>query len=985
VLGVFLWLFGPALLTDRCFVYRDAGHYYDPLFEFTSAQWGEGRVPLWNPYDGNGKPLLADTTSSVLYPGKLVFALPLSHATNYKVYICGHVLLAAATAMLLARRWGASIGAAGVCGLSYAFCGNVVFQYCNVVFLVGAAWLPVAVLATDRLLVTRRLRWAPVLGCVLALMTFGGDPQAAYNAGLMAAGYAILLWLSQRRARKRRGDAAAVADAARPDSRGTGSQTAGPPKACPTAGDRESSRINSAPPCPARPRRRFTHRLVLLAAAAACGSVLAAAQILPAVAWSARSHRAAFAVPRTIYEIPRYLARSDPPETQRDAFAGLLANPAPGEHLEHAYFFSVSPWRLLEYVWPNISGRSFPVHRRWINIIPAEGREWTPTLYMGLLPLLLAVSSLRLRRSPVRYRWMSWTVVFAVVASFGWYGIGWLAIECWCVFGGDPDSLPFGPAVGGVYWLFTTVLPGYIYFRYPAKLLVLAALGLSVLAARGWDSAFAGRLPRLRTVLLMLAGTSLVAIIAVLVTRPYWATWFAPSEPSVLFGPFDPAGASTGVLIALLHTAVLCGLLYLLLPRGQTYVDPNRGTVRRTGFSRNRSVDQQSRRRKAAQRTDWGKKRPMTWRSGIVLLLTAIEIAVAQSWLVPTAPRKTWQDPGPLVAAIRGNSHSADEWQGVRVDRAAPRHWFHPQWKATSSSRRLAEALALDNASLMPRFHLPRRIGLLDAHGTIMSQDYATFLLIARSGGPQRVGRGRHLPAAFQDALGADYMILRGVEPPPPGMSLASQLPNPNGPQPWATVWRNERPHPRVWIAEQVTRRAPLPNRHPQLVRQRTQDVLFSGSGPRDLQRTAFVETDRSDFERIAGLDDWQAARGDNAPAPANGRIVAYRSQRVEIEATLDRPGLLVLSDFYDSGWRAEIMESDAASLRAGQNVPVLRTNRIMRGIFLPAGTHRIQYVYRPRSFYVGAIVSIIGWAALGLGRAWMCLRSWRNRRPNRR
>ena len=46
-----------------------------------------------------------------------------------------------------------------------------------------------------------------------------------------------------------------------------------------------------------------------------------------------------------------------------------------------------------------------------------------------------------------------------------------------------------GDEVGGLYWLMTVVLPGYVYFRYPAKLLVIAALGLSMLAARGWDDA----------------------------------------------------------------------------------------------------------------------------------------------------------------------------------------------------------------------------------------------------------------------------------------------------------------------------------------------------------------------------------------------------------------------------------------------------------------------------------------------------------------
>ena len=51
-------------------------------------------------------PVLADGTSSVFYPGKLLFASPLGYAWNFKLYTLLHVLLAAGASWLLARRWG---------------------------------------------------------------------------------------------------------------------------------------------------------------------------------------------------------------------------------------------------------------------------------------------------------------------------------------------------------------------------------------------------------------------------------------------------------------------------------------------------------------------------------------------------------------------------------------------------------------------------------------------------------------------------------------------------------------------------------------------------------------------------------------------------------------------------------------------------------------------------------------------------------------
>lgn len=392
-LGLFTWLMSSALFASGMFAFRDAAHYYYPLFQFVSGEWEAGRVPLWNPHENLGQPLAADPTSSVFYPGKLVFALPLDYAWAYKIYVMAHLLLAAWAAYRLARHCRASVEAAGVCAISYAFSGNVLFQYCNVVFLVGAAWLPLAVLAADRMLVegagirgegTCRVGWAVCLGVILAMMVLGGDPQMAYNAGLLAVMYACWLWwysssLSLRQRLRIRAGRAAVCmqrtlKLAPGGSRGFGSRG---------FGDR---RLQRQPPASAGGYWLFAlqrcalsllrSRPALLAMAAVIAFVLAAVQVLPSMEFSRRCGRVA-----------------------NRSVDGLLCRTfEPGTHEEHVYHFSVGPWRLAEYVWPNVSGRQFPVHRRWLDVIPAEGRIWTPSLYMGLLPLLLAVSAMRFRR-----------------------------------------------------------------------------------------------------------------------------------------------------------------------------------------------------------------------------------------------------------------------------------------------------------------------------------------------------------------------------------------------------------------------------------------------------------------------------------------------------------------------------------------------------------------------------------------------------------
>ena len=65
--------------------------------------------------------------------------------------------------------------------------------YSNVIFLVGAAWLPWGLRAIDRLLRQGRRRGAVELAAVLALQVLGGDPEAAYLTAVCGAGYAVVL------------------------------------------------------------------------------------------------------------------------------------------------------------------------------------------------------------------------------------------------------------------------------------------------------------------------------------------------------------------------------------------------------------------------------------------------------------------------------------------------------------------------------------------------------------------------------------------------------------------------------------------------------------------------------------------------------------------------------------------------------------------------------------------------------------------------
>jgi hypothetical protein len=753
-------LFGPALYKSGSFAFRDAGHFYYPLFEWCAREWGAGRIPLWNPQENLGTPVLADVSSSLFYPGKLVFALPIGFAARFKLYVVGHVLLAAAGSYWLARSWHASRIAAAIAAIAYSCGGGVVFQYSNVVYLVSAAWLPLAALAADRMLTARDWRMALLLGASLAMMILGGDPQGAYHALLAAALYAVLLL---------RGSA-------------PGDASPGEPRGARLRGCVVRAAVSAA----------------LLAASAASMGLLSAIQVLPAAEATRLSDRAAYDRPRNLYECAglwsRPAAAVDPRRESRIAVAarGLLGRPEPGSHHQQVYDFSIGPWRLAEYFWPNIGGRMFPENRRWFSLIPAERRTWTPTLYLGLLPVLLALSALRIRQVTPRERWLSWLVVLGTLGTFGWYGIGWAIHELYGAAGGDTSKLGIGQPVGGVYWFMVTVLPKYAYFRYPAKLLPLVALGLSQLAAVGWDRALAERRPALLRSLLALAVLSGIAAIAVACCGISVFAGYRGVDP--WFGPFDPGGAWRDVLGAFGQTAVVAGLGAWLLRRAWSFPPGS---------------------------ASW----PL-----LALLLTAADIALANYWLVPTAPAEVWQSESAAARAIP--RRRLPQSPPLRFDRGSRTAWRPAEFARAGSSDRVVQIAAWEHDTLFPKHYLANNeLALVESYGSIKLADYEAFWRFAKKRGPLQPNGTRLPHGAVLSLVGTEYLVVPANSQAPFARRVTASADVPGDPAGWS-VWKIESTLPRAWIVHDVEVLPPL--EFPLSVaevEERTRRVLLPGGG----------------------------------------------------------------------------------------------------------------------------------------------------------
>lgn len=81
----------------------------------------------------------------------------------------------------------------------------------------------------------------------------------------------------------------------------------------------------------------------------------------------------------------------------------------------------------------------------------------------------------------------------------------------------------------------------------------------------------------------------------------------------------------------------------------------------------------------------------------------------------------------------------------------------------------------------------------------------------------------------------------------------------------------------------------------------------------------------------------------------AVAEILEYSPNRVVIEATLEHPGYLVLTDIYAPGWTATVNGT------RGIVVPV---NVAFRGVPLPAGSHRVELTYAPPGWKIGLAIS---------------------------
>jgi hypothetical protein len=147
-------------------------------------------------------------------------------------------------------------------------------------------------------------------------------------------------------------------------------------------------------------------------------------------------------------------------------------------------------------------------------------------------------------------------------------------------------------------------------------------------------------------------------------------------------------------------------------------------------------------------------------------------------------------------------------------------------------------------------------------------------------------------------------------------------------------VWENEDVLPRAFVPAAVR---PAPDKE-RLLR-------LLGAAAFDPSAVAYVDNPPSLPESCRGTAD----------------IVAETPTHLTLDVSMETPGLVVLADLWYEGWQATV---------DGRQVPVLRVNHALRGVVVPAGRSKLEFVYRPAGWVKGlwlsgaALTALVLWVA---------------------
>lgn len=182
-----------AVSTERNYPHKrvvgDDIYTYLPWIEFSWRSLRRGEFPLWNPYNGAVRPLLANMQSSIFFPSQWPGFL-FGDRVGLLARCFLHLYLAGLFAFYFFRSLKLWVWAALVGAVSFMFGGMMMVWLYNEL---SATFLlfPLLLLVLERHLnrVTSALRFAGELSLAIMLQIFGGHPETIFLSAALATIY----------------------------------------------------------------------------------------------------------------------------------------------------------------------------------------------------------------------------------------------------------------------------------------------------------------------------------------------------------------------------------------------------------------------------------------------------------------------------------------------------------------------------------------------------------------------------------------------------------------------------------------------------------------------------------------------------------------------------------------------------------------------------------------------------------------------------
>ena len=166
-----------------------------PKYEYAARALRELRLPLWNPYEFCGLPLLATMQAAMLYPPVVLPFAVLPPWWALQTVFALHVLIFGIGMLAYLRRHG--IGrAAGMVGVLLAAAGYFTEPALAAIdhpnFISCVAWLPVMLLCWEHAVDGRSWRWVGLLGLATGAQWLAGYPDYPMDSAVLLGTIALV-------------------------------------------------------------------------------------------------------------------------------------------------------------------------------------------------------------------------------------------------------------------------------------------------------------------------------------------------------------------------------------------------------------------------------------------------------------------------------------------------------------------------------------------------------------------------------------------------------------------------------------------------------------------------------------------------------------------------------------------------------------------------------------------------------------------------